>query len=243
MTIPGGVTRFPNGVGTVAEGNTLGKMAQPDPSQFQTYWADFIDYLGPVGAVNDTVNNWTSSGDSNQGIIYQDQIGGEGIVGVAGGTVIDTDAYLIRTPLNMFALLMGRELWFKTAVQSATSGNADYIVGLADEADLEPADGIFFRHQGTGRIWNLVLREGLIETVSPDIDLTDIFRWDFGFYWDGLETVTYFLNDVQIGSIPVTEDLLPSPSVVPMFGVVAHQAILMQLSLNYIFVAQPRQPL
>ena len=245
MSFPSKVTRYPNDLIDVSETNILGEMGGLDPTKFVNYMEDFTDYLGPIGnmAGGVTKDNWVGSGiGASSAVSYP--ASEAGIITLLTDANIGDNVFLIRDPLNLANIAIGQPTWFKVAIEIVTTNSQDtnFIFGLADEASLTPTDGIFFRRDGVvTNIWNLILLELGVETVSVDIDVGPGGPFTLGFYWDGVDTVFFGLNGTVIGSIPnVTADLLPTPTLVPMFGAQTNITSTATLHLDYIFTRSRR---
>ena len=236
------ITRFPNGLTNNLDNHFLSNMGFLDPTKYMVYMEDFIDYLGPKGSAwtaGVAVNNWIPTEVGNANISYGPNY--QGTLTLLTGTTSGNNLFLIRDPINMVGPFEGTPFWFKTAVTNANTGDRDFIIGLADQANFTPTDGIYFLREGDTDLWSLVVREDGAEVISAMIDPGSNSQFRFGFAWDGIDTIVVSLDDEVIESIPLAPSQIPDPLLVPMMGLQTNQGSAAIMDVDYIFVASERR--
>ena len=111
---------------------------------------------------------------------------------------------------------------------------AGLYLANTDPINDPPEDGIWFESaDGTGEV-DLVISVSDSRTVASGIcTLTDDTYVTLGYYWDGIKTVHYFVNDIEVGSIGVGTSL---PDVVTSlsFGFENGEAVANTMTVDYI---------
>ena len=78
----------------------------------------------------------------------------------------------------------------------------------ADPRNAAPTDGIYFNSDdATGDVDLIIVKNSSSTVASGICTMTDDTFVSLGFYWDGVSTIHYFVNDVEIGSIGVGTSL------------------------------------
>lgn len=232
-------SRFPNGIGTVPKSNPLGLYGLPDPTEWHTYFNDFDTY---------TAAQWT---------VTVVGTGTAALTNLDGGALLltnsaaDNDSIQLQQASESFALTPGKRAFFKARFKVSDATQSDLVMGLCvtdttlmgAAAGAGVTDGIFFskddgvatldvqcqKNATTGQT-----RAAAISTLANDTFVT--VAWAY----DGKGEVTYYVNDVQLGTLTGTSAFLPDTTLTPSFGIVNGEAVAKTMTLDYFFAAIER---
>ena len=231
------VTRFTNGVSTVDETNPLSMFIAPDPTKAHVFFDDFDRYV---------VGDWTittteaGAGDAT-----------EALTDVDGGCLLitndaaDNDNDFFQKVGESFLMAAGKKAWFKSRFKVSDATQSDFVMGLqvTDTTPLDATDGIYFIKDDGDAELNVVCRKNAttgstgadnIHTVVADTFLS--VAW----YYDGVDKVYYYVNDVMKGSLSATSSYLPDTELTVSFGIQNGEAVAKTMTVDYIFAAKER---
>jgi len=230
-------THFPNGVTNAATNSVLHEFGGPDPTKYHVWFDDFDNYEADQWIV-------TTTGAATAAI--QNEIGG--ILKLTNAAADDDRIFLqwsgddASTTIETFKFTSGKKLWMKARLKVSDATQSDFLVGLSitDTTPLDVTDGVFFqKDDGDANLDfhvekdNTATSATAIHTVVSDTYLT------VGFYYNGVNKVEYFVNDIFKGS-SATTNLPDDEELTISFGVQNGEASAKNCSFDYIFVAQER---
>lgn len=233
-------SRFTNGVTNVASDKMMGQFVEPDSTKVIRYWNDFLTY---------TVTNWvasaTSGGTGTSAAAMSDtEIGGAIVITNADN---DNDSYWLQlshdggtNDSETFQIIAGKKAWFRARFKGNDVDQTDYILGVhlvqTDPVDTAPTDGIWFRVDETdtdGAIDFHIVKNSDYTSASNIATLTDDIYTTVGFYWDGVGTVHYFVNDVELGTLP--SGTIPNDEYMPVsFGCQNGEGVANTMTIDFI---------
>lgn len=224
------VTRSPNGFTTVAQTDTLGQFILPAPTTAHTYFNDFDTYLAGEWVVTET-------GVATQALTNVD--GGRLLITNAAA---DDDASFSQKVGEGFLFETGKKLWFESLFQVSDATQSDFVMGLqiTDTTPIAVSDGVFFRKDdGDANIDFIVVKGSTATTtlaVTTAVDATDI---KLGFYFDGVDKISIFVNGVVVGS-SVTTNLPDDEELTVSYGIQNGVAVAKTMTLDYILASKER---
>jgi len=224
------VTRSPNGFTTVAQTDTLGQFILPAPTTAHTYFNDFDTYLAGEWVVTET-------GVATQALTNVD--GGRLLITNAAS---DDDASFSQKVGEGFLFETGKKLWFESLFQVSDATQSDFVMGLqiTDTTPIAVSDGVFFRKDdGDANIDFVVVKDSTATTalaVTTAVDATDI---KLGFYFDGVDKISIFVNGVVVGS-SVTTNLPDDEELTVSYGIQNGVAVAKTMTLDYILASKER---
>lgn len=234
--------RYSKGVTNVTSSNTMGQLIIPDPTSVHVFMEDFNkfdpgDWFTTQVATGDTTSNITI-GDADGGILafYPND-------GDDDSMFLQYKAYSnVSTASEIFTLAAGKKLWFKSRQKISDTGESDFIIGLqsADTTPLtSPVDAIWWKSDDGDDLLDFGVYKASVSTTSETAIATIVDNtWmTTGFYFDGVDTIEYFLNDVLQGS--TTADY-PTAAMTISFGVQNGAAAAKTMSIDYICVCKQR---
>jgi hypothetical protein len=232
-------TRFaPNGVTNVKKNDILGAMGQLDPTTYATVFKDFHNYLASEWTVTVSTGSVAATAENNGAILITT-------------ANVDEDIAQIQMAPATFLPAVGREIFFKARLKIANALLTDLYVGLAvvdttliANSVIDITDGIGFFKAATDNFFTVYSRKDTSTGSTSKSNVGTITAntyFTIGFYYNGVNEVSYMFNDVIVGSLPVTTAYLPDTILTPSIGVgqegVAGAAT---ATVDYIFAAQSR---
>lgn len=223
-------TRFPSGVTNVAKASDLGMFTAPDPTKNHVYFNDFDTYVA---------GDWT--------VTSAGTVSAAAIADVDGGAItLTTDAgasdnVFLDKKGESFLFAAGKPIWFKTRLKVSNATSSTFVAGLqiTDNAPLAVSDGVFFiKAGGSTTVQMLVEKNGTATTVSAATMVDDTFI-TLGFYYNGVDGISYFADGVQIGTAAVTN--LPDDELLTVsLGVQNTTTSARVLTVDYVLAAKAR---
>ena len=163
----------------------------------------------------------------------------------------DNSSSELQKKSESFLLTAGKKTIFKARFKVSDATQSDFIIGLAvtdttllgavDGAGV--TDGVFFSKDDGDALLDIQCqknattgqtREAGISTVVDDTFLT--VAW----YYDGIDRVEYFVDDVLLGALDASSTYLPDTELTVSFGVMNGEAVAKTMTVDYIFAAQER---
>ncbi len=223
-------TRYPSGVTNVTKASDLGMFTAPDPTKNHVYFNDFDE---PIGS------NWfiTSTGSASAAAIADVDGGAITLTTDAGAA----DNVFLDKKGESFLFAAGKPLWFKTRLKVSNATSSTFVAGLqiTDTSPLAVSDGVFFiKAGGSTTVQMLVEKNGTATTVSAATMADDPFI-TLGFYYNGVDGISYFADGVQIGTAAVTN--LPDDELLTVsLGVQNTTTSARVLTVDYVLAAKAR---
>lgn len=236
----GNTTRFPSGVTNGAVSGVCSSLGMLDPTKFHTWFDDFDSY-----AAGDWVITTTEAGAGSASEALADADGG---VLVITNDDADNDNDFLQwaggagATTESFKFEVGKKLWLKSRFKVSDATQSDFVIGLqiTDTSPLDVTDGVFFqKDDGDANLDfhveknNTATSATAISTVSDDTYLV------VGFYYNGVDGIEYFVNDVKLGTSAVT-NLPDDEELTISFGIQNGEAAAKSMSIDYLFVAKER---
>lgn len=226
-------TRFPSGVTNVAQESALGNMGQPDPSKFQTVFDDFASL---------DATSWTVV-ETQAGATQAAAAGGGGLIALVNSAAIG-DVNGFSTNLAIFALTAGKRFFAKARMSVADVANSNFFLGFGDTAaGLNPANGVYLQKTAAaGGTLSVVSELASVQTVASvtgvNAEMTGGVATVIGLEYDGRGTITGYLNDRKIVSLPVSS--IPGTGMLGIWGYSNVNAFANTASLDYLLFAVER---
>lgn len=224
-------TRFNYGVTNCSKSETLGMYLSMDPTRVHAYFNDFDTY---------TAADWTvTSAGTISAVALIDSDGGKITLTTDAGA---NDKVFLDKVGESFLFVAGRKTWFKTRFALSDATDSKVVCGLqiTDSSPLSVSDGVFFsKADNTAAVTLEVVKNGTA-TSSAVATMTDATNIELGFYYNGVDGIAYFVNDVQVGTSAVTN--LPDDEVLTVsFGFQNGAAASKTMTVDYIFAAKERR--
>ena len=260
------VTRFTKGLTTVAKTDPLGQFGLPDPTQYISMFEDFVG----INSFPLATSALAAASNATWTITVTEGGGGDAtcaVADVSGGAIAlstdaaDNDLIFVQHKNECFLPVAGKKTFFKyrfkitdASANAATINECEWYAGLMIR-DTDPlsstagdgvTDGIFFMSEdATQNIYLHCQKDsttGQLSTLTGATLTVNTFT-EFAFYYDGVNTINFYKDGVQIGSVDLTttpSTYLPNTELTLSFGVKNGEAVLKVLTVDYIFAAQER---
>lgn len=226
--------RYTAGVNSAVKGSVLWTLPTLDPTKLHTYFNDFDTYV---------VGDWTiTTTEAGAGSATEALTNEDGGVLLITNDAADNDADFFQKVGESFKFEANKKLWFKSRFKVSDATQSDFVIGLqiTDTTPLDVTDGVFFqKDDGDANLDFYVEKNNTassataLATVSNDTYLT------VGFYYNGVDKVEYYVNDVLKGSLAVT-NLPDDEELTVSFGIQNGEAVAKTMSMDYILVAKER---
>ena len=230
-------TRFPKGVGTSDAQTSLGMFPLPNPFKNHLYFNDFDTF-----AAGDWTITTTEAGAGSATEAVTDKDGGALLITNAAG---DNDLDNLQLAGESFAMAAGKQAWFSCKLQTSDATQSDIFVGMiiktaTDPVGTAPTDGIFFRKDdGDTDIDFVVTKDSTATEATGIATLADATDVELGFYYDGVDTIEYFVNDARVGSSVTTN--LPDDEVLSlMMHIQNGEAVAKTMTVDWIMGCKER---
>ena len=237
-------TRFPNGITNNISGNTLGSFIDTDPTKLVTFFDDFMPYTD-----TDWVITATSVGAGTSAAAQSDAYVGGAVV-ITNAANEDDSLWLQQShdggtnDLEGWRIQGGKKAWFKAKIQGNDVDQTTYMVGIhktqVDPLDAAPTDGIWFQSDdGDGDIDIHCVKNSVYTTASAIGTMVDDTDIEVGFYWDGVDTIEYYVDNVLKGSL--SSGTIPDDEYMAIsFGCQNGEAVANTMTVDFIFAAMER---
>lgn len=227
------MTRFPNGVSTAKSTQPFGAYMHPDETDQHLFLDDFNAY---------TSTSWTITvvGSSTPALISGDG----GLLGITTSASSSDSAFLQRT-IPSYTFETGKPCWFAIRFKVSTLATTA-VAGLQviDTTPLDVTDGIYFLSTtATGAVTGIVRKNATTGSASASVGtlVADTFT-ELAWYWDGKDTVAFYQDKVQTGSITgVAASYLPDTICTQSMGIQTDSANARTMTVDYIVVAKSRR--
>lgn len=227
------VTRFPNALSTRKKGDPFGNYTHPDQTDEHRFIDDFNTF---------TAGNWTITvvGSSTPALAAGDG----GILSIATSSANNDSAFLQKLP-ESYSFEVNKPAWFGCQFQvSALTSVVVFGLQVTDTTPEDVTDGIYFlTTTGTGAITGIVRKNAT--TGSSSIACGNLVAGtmtELAWYWDGIDTVTFYKNRVAQGSVTnVASAYLPDTTTAISFGVRTTTAAVKTMLVDYFFASKSRR--
>jgi len=230
-------TRYPNGINNATLPSIFEEMGQLDPSRFHNYFNDFNLFNDGVPA--DWVVTTVETGTGSASEVIQDEDGGVLLL-TNDDALFDSD--FLQLTNETFKFEVGKKLYFKSRIKVSDDTQPAFIMGLQirDTTPLDVTDGVFFQKDGNDTDLDFHVEKDNVATTATAIHtiVSDTYL-DVGFFYNGIDAVAFYVNDEELGTLPVT-NLPDDEELTVSFGVQNAQFVPNSMSIDYIFVAKER---
>jgi hypothetical protein len=227
-------TRLDNGVNNAVRNTTLGSFITMDSTRVHTYFNDFDTYTAADWTITTTE---AGAGSATEALTDAD--GGVLLVTNAAG---DNDNDFFNKVGESFLMASNKKAWFKARFKVSDATQSDFVIGLqiTDTSPLAVSDGVYFsKDDGDASLDFHVIKDSTATTASAIATVADDTYLTVGFYYNGTDSITYFVNDVKQGSSVTTN--LPDDEVLTIsFGIQNGEAVAKTMSVDYILAAKER---
>lgn len=227
-------THFTNGVSNTTPGDPLYEFGMLDP----TKWHIFFDDFNHEPLSTEWTITATSAGAGTSAISTPDVAGGIARITTAAN---ENDGLFAQTIGEIFLLQDGKKAFLKTRISVGDAAQSDWVVGL-HSTDTTPQDAtmrfLFESVDGSAAVYFNVddnttdTDSATLATVADDTFLT------LAVYWDGVDSIKCYANDVLIDTISSVD--VPGAEMAVGFGYLNGAAGAETTDLDYIFVANER---
>jgi hypothetical protein len=231
MTTP---QRFTKGVTNVTNQAVFGQLGMPDPTKYHV----FHDHFN-----REDFETWSTLTSGACTAVLQDSDDGRLLLTMPATE--DTYIVLQCTPGGggeIFTLESGKKFWFKARMQCNDVDQNDIAVGLISRATADTgvfgagaADGLIFTSDdGDGYLdFNVRASSAAISTNAIIGTLTDATDFVVGFYFDGIQTISYYTGETNLaGTVETTS--FPTSELLPVFGIRNGEATANTLNIDFI---------
>ena len=248
----GAPTRAKNGLSTADNaGSPLWSMPQPDPTRVITFFEDFCSGattfpIAASGLAAASAGGWTitvtEAGAGNAASAFSGETGGA--IQLTADAADDDNIFVQKKPAA-FTLVAGKKAFFKARFKISDATQSDFVIGLqvVDTTPLAVTDGIYFQKDDGDAQLDVYCQKDAstgqtsatnIATVVSDTYLT------VGWYYDGVSSVRYFVNDVQKGTLDASSTYLPDTILAVSFGFQNGEAVAKVMTVDFIIAAVER---
>ena len=224
------LSRFAGGISTAEKAETLGMFQMPDPTKYHVYFNDFDTYVA---------GDWTITEVGAGTRALTDVDGGALLITNAG---VEDDHNYLNKKGESFLFTTGKSLFFKARFKVSHATQSDFVIGLqtTDTTPLDARDGVFFqKDDGDTNLDFHVEKDDVatdataIHTIVADTFLT------VGFYYDGRDKIRYYVNDVQKGTLAIT-NMPDDEELTTSIAIENGDGNARSLTLDFVFVARER---
>lgn len=227
------MTRFPNGLSTARSIGPMGNYTHPDETDQHLYFNDFNAY---------TSGDWTITvvGSATPALVAGDG----GLLAIATSATSADSAFLQKT-IASFTFETGKPAWFASRFKVSTLATT-VVMGLQviDTTPLDVTDGIYFLSTtATGAVTGICRKNATTGSTSAACGtlVADTYT-ELAWYWDGKDTVSFFQDKIQTGSVTgVAASYLPDATCTVSFGVQTDSANARTMTVDYFMAAKSRR--
>ncbi|MBT4085509.1 MAG: hypothetical protein HOE83_17120 [Alphaproteobacteria bacterium] len=227
-------THFTNGISDTAPGDPLYEMGQLDPTNYLTFWDDFID--------EPFATEWTitavSAGTGTSAISTPDTHGGMALITSADA---ENDGIWAQKIAETFLMASGKKTWIKTRLSISDATQSDWIVGLHSTSTTPLAATMRFLFKSEDGAATVEFNNDN-NTTDSDSDtvatMSDATFVTLGAYYDGVTSIKLYADGVLITTM--TGITVPAAEMAVGFGAINGSASVETTNVDYILVAQER---
>jgi hypothetical protein len=231
-------SRFPSGIATAVKTNPLGQFGMPDPTKWHVFFDDFDTY---------TAADWTVT---EVGVATQALTDGDGGLLLVTNAAADNDSSQNQKLGESFLLTSGKKTIFKARLKVSDATQSDLLIGLAvlDTTLIAAAgdgvtDGVFFQKDDGVATLDVYCQKdtttGQTSATSIATLVSDTFV-TLSWYYDGVDSINYYVNDVHTGTLSATSTYLPDTELTVSFAVQNGEAVAKTMTIDYLFAAVER---
>lgn len=226
--------RYNNGITNRKKTELTGMMPVLDPTTMHVYFNDFDTYTAADWTITTTEQG---NGDASEALTNVD-----GGVLLITNDAADNDADFFQKAGESFKFVAGKKTWFKARFAVSDATQSDFVMGLqiTDTTPLAVNDGVYFRKDdGDALLDFVVTKDGTATTATGIHTVVDATYLVVGFYYNGVDEVKYYVDDVHLGT-SVTTNICDDEELTVSFGIQNGEAVAKTMSIDYILVAKER---
>jgi len=219
-----------SGVTNVPKSASLGSMGQLDPTRFHSYFNDFDHFAAADWTITRVGTTPTEA--------LTDADGGRLLLTTTAGA---SDSTFLNKVGESFALVSGKEAWFKAKMKVSDATTSHFVMGLqvTDTTPLAVADGVWFQKDSGDALLDFHVANTSVQTdqlgVATLVNDTDV---EFTWHYDGKDSIEVFVNEVKVATVVATN--LPATELTVSFGIQNGAAAVKTASLDYVLAAKER---
>jgi len=221
-------TNEPGGLTNAAVPSALQSYGADDPTVFHTYFNDFDVF---------TSGDWTGTAT---GSVTNAIIAGNGGILSLINSASSSDLNSLQLKVATFAIVAGSQTWMKVRFNTSNATNAALIIGLIQTTTtpLTVTDGFYLsKAAASTTLTAKVAKASAISTVNVGT-LANTTYVNAGIHYDGNATVSVWLNNVKVGSLPITN--LPTAALNLTIAESNGTAAAITTNIDYVMVSQER---
>lgn len=192
------------------------------------WFDDFWKYTAGDWVVTEINDSTQAMGDANGGVL------------VLTTLATENDAASLQSVGEVFTVASGKKMYFESRFKIGEATQSDFVMGLQvrDTTPLAVSDGVFFQKDDGDALLDFHSMASSVDTTTSGVyTVVDDTYMKLSFYYDGVSTFTYAVDDVIKGTLTAT------PSTTEMtvsFAVHAGSAAADVLTVDYINVWRER---
>lgn len=200
MTSP---VKYTAGVSTASKTSALFQLPTPNPTRLHTFFDDFDNFEADqwvITRVGTTPTEVSTSADGGRVLLTMAATDDSSSFLQWSG---DDNAAVNET----YKFVAGKKLWFQSRFQVSDVTQSDFVMGLqiTDTTPLAVTDGVYFRKDdGDAQLDFVVIKDSAATTTSPSVTLTAATDVTVGFYYNGVDKIFIYVDDVLVGESAVT---------------------------------------
>jgi hypothetical protein len=209
---------------------------------------DYHVWMSDFDKTIDTTNEYTIVKDSGATVAIGTDAA-QGTCVITSTATTENDGGLLMSIQESWKLASAKPLWFECKAKCNDVDQTDLFFGLAKQVATNPentltdADRIGFQvADGDASVLYVGELDGAGNTgTDSSVDMADDTYMTFGFYWDGVNKVKYFLNRALVASestaanIPQDEELA-----IALFSLSGSATGTRATTIDYVRVVQKR---
>lgn len=206
----------------------------PDKSDVHEFFDDFNTY-----AAGDWTITTTEAGAGSATEALADGVGGLLLI---TNDNADNDHDFFQLVKEGFKFQSGKRLWFEIRFQTNDATETDIVAGLqiTDTTPLAVTDGVYFlKSDGAATADFMVTKDSTSTTASAVATLANATFITLGFYYDGVSTISYYVDKVRGGTVATT-NMPDDEELTVSFGIQNGAAAAKTLTVDYVYAAQER---
>ena len=245
-------TRSKNGISTADNpGSPLWSMPNPDPTRLVSFFEDFCSGattfpIATTGLAAASAGGWTitvtEAGAGDAASAFSGETGGALTLTCDAA---DNDNIFVQKKPAAFTLAAGKKAFFKARFKVSDATQSDFVIGLQviDTTPLAVTDGIYFqKDDGDAQLDVYCQKDASTgQTSATNIaTIADSTYLTVGWYYDGISSVRYYVNDVHKGTLDGSSTYLPDTVLAVSFGIQNGEAVAKVMTVDYIIAAVER---
>lgn len=225
--------RLPNGVTTAGPTDPLGMYGAPDPTKWHECFDDFDTYVA---------GDWTITNAATGTIALTDIDGGALLI---TNNTSDDNAIFLNKKGESFLPTAGKRSIFKARFKLSDATQSDFVIGLqiTDTTPLDVTDGIYFLKTDGAATLDVICRKNATTGSTSASAITTLANDTFvtvAWYYDGVSSLKYYVNDVHLGTLDASSTYLPDTELTISIGLQNGEAAAKTATIDYYFAAQER---